>query len=286
MTLQQELSTITTLTPLTDEEFDLLRNLIYNQFGITLSAEKRSLVVGRLNKVLRQQGFDNFKSYYQYVTTDSTGQALETLINRVSTNHTFFWREADHFELFKEQALLQVTAQLKAQNRKDLRIWCCGCSSGEEPYTLAMLSLEYLGLSNSSWDLGILATDISSRVLDRAKEGIYSEKSLENLPSHLRMKYFKKTNSGDWGVIDRVKQLILFRRMNLMRKVWPFKGKFSIIFCRNVMIYFDRPTRDDLVEQFNQFLENNGYLFIGHSESLGRTNQRFRYLKPAVYQKV
>jgi chemotaxis protein methyltransferase CheR len=282
----EDVADVTHITRLSDVEFDLLRDLIYQQFGISLSDEKRSLVSGRLNKVLRQQGFDSFTDYYSYLTQDRSGEALETLINRISTNHTFFWREADHFEYFLDQALPQVHARLESQKNKILRIWCCGCSSGEEPYTLAMLTLEHFGLTGSSWDIGILATDISSHVLDKARQGTYSEESLAPLPSKLRSKYIKMNKSGEFEVSERAKNMVLFRRFNLMGKVWPFRGRFSIIFCRNVMIYFDRPTRDTLTDQFSLFTEEQGYLFIGHSESLGRSNRIYRYVKPAIYQKI
>ena len=160
------------LTPLSDQEYRLICDLIYARVGIDLGEQKKSLMVGRLNKILKQLGFKDFNTYYEYVASDDTGQALTTLINRMSTNHTFFYREPDHFQFFYHKVLPEVVKTLKSQNRKQLHIWCPGCSTGEEPYTLAMLICEYFANDLSDWNPGILATDISRRVLDKAKTGI------------------------------------------------------------------------------------------------------------------
>ncbi len=198
----------------------------------------------------------------------------------------FFYREYDHFEFFSEQFLPGLVERQQSGNSKTLRIWCPGCSSGEEPYTLAMLISEFFGRFLSQWDIGILATDISTRVLDKARAGVYPKESVQKLPPPLIQKYFQPLNNGERAVRDAIKDAVLFRRLNLMRQDYPFKNKFHAIFCRNVMIYFDQSTRADLVRRLHRHLEPEGYLFIGHSESLGRSNDQFRYVRPAVYQRV
>lgn len=273
------------LMSISDEEFKLMRSLIYERVGINLTEQKRSLLVGRLQKLLRKEGFPNFKGYYEHLVSDKTEQALSTLVDLVSTNHTFFNREKAHFDYFYNTALPEVIQRLKSQNRRDLRIWCAGSSSGEEPYMLMMLMQEALGSDYKNWDAGLLATDISDRVLTIAKEGVYSEDKVALVPELLKKKYFRKLPGGDWAVSDQVKKEVFYRRFNLMNKQFPFKKPFDIIFCRNVMIYFDQPTRNALVQRFHQFTAPGGHLFIGHSESLGRSQSLYKYVMPALYQK-
>jgi len=270
---------------ISDKEFVLMRNLIYDTFGINLSDDKKSLIPGRLQGLMRKLGFDSFHDYYHYVTSDKSGNALIELVNLISTNHTFFYREKDHFEYFQQTALPHVISKINNSNAKDLRVWCAGCSTGEEPYTLMMIIMEVLGRNYSGYDAGLLATDISEKVLKIARAGIYSEDRMEFLPPYLKHKYFRKLKSGQWEIIDELKKEITFRRLNLMNKNFPFKKKFHIIFCRNVMIYFDQKTRDELVNRYADNLEEEGYLFIGHSETLGRDQTNFKFIKPALYIK-
>jgi len=271
---------------ISDKEFILMRNLIYNTFGINLSDDKKSLIPGRLQGLMRKLEFETFHEYYDYITADKTGNALIELVNLISTNHTFFYREKDHFEYFQSIALPEMIKQIETTNVRDLRVWCAGCSTGEESYLLMMLIKEVFGNRYTGWDAGLLATDISEKVLMIARAGIYSEDRMELLPPFIKHKYFKKLKSGQWEVIDEIKREIIYRRFNLMNKDFPFKKKFHVIFCRNVMIYFDQKTRDDLVNRFAEFLEDDGYLFIGHSETLGREQIHFKYIKPALYKKV
>jgi chemotaxis protein methyltransferase CheR len=273
------------LMPISDQEFEKMRELIHRRFGINLTEQKRSLLVGRLQKHLREQGFFNFQDYFEHLHNDKSERTLSDLVDRISTNHTFFNREKDHFEFLLNTALPSVVAQLRKKGRRDLRIWCAGCSSGEEAYMLLMLMHEHLGAEYGQWDAGILATDISDRVLATARAGIYPEERVAALPEPLRRKYFQRRADGQWSVVDKLKKEATFRRFNLMNERFPFKSSFNIIFCRNVMIYFDQPTRDTLVRKFHQFTEPGGYLFIGHSETLGREQSLYRYLIPATYQK-
>ncbi len=278
-------SAITSAITINSEEFRLLRDLVYERFGINLTEAKRSLVVSRLQNVLQLQGFDNFKSYYQYLITDRTNQGLNELINQISTNFSYFYRENAHFDFFSRHALPQLIEKLRQHDSYDIRLWTAGCSTGEEPYMLIMLMMEHLGLDYGNWNAGLLATDISERVLKMAAEAVYPLDRIERVPAHIRQRYFKAAGSGLATVSSKVKQDITLRRFNLMNP-FPFKKPFQMIFCRNVMIYFDKPTRDKLIKRFHQFLEPGGYLFIGHSESLGRTQQLYKYIMPACYQKL
>lgn len=273
------------LMPISDSEFDAMRQLIYKKFGINLSDQKRSLLVGRLQKLLRGSGFASFQEYYAHLTSGGGDGALSDLVDRISTNHTFFNRENDHFEYFLTTALPSVVDRLRAAGRRDLRIWCAGCSTGEEAYMLQMLMRECLGNDYPNWDAGLLATDISDRVLGIARQGTYPADRMAALPEKLKAKYFRTVGNGQWQVAEALQKDATFRRFNLMNAVFPFKKPFQIIFCRNVMIYFDQQTRENLVKKFHQLTEPGGYLFIGHSETLGRSQSLYRYLQPAAYQK-
>ncbi len=270
---------------ISNDEFGKLRDLIHQRFGINLTEQKRSLLVGRLQKLMRKLNLSTFSDYYSYLKEDKTEGALGELVDLISTNHTYFNREKDHFDYFSQTALPAVIEKLKRENRKDLRIWCAGCSTGEEPYTLLMLMMEYLGSEYASWDAGILATDISDRALTIAKRGAYATDRVMQLPEPLRRKYFTAAGPDEMQVVDKIKREATFRRFNLMNTTFPFKKPFQMIFCRNVMIYFDQETREALVNRYHQVTEPEGYLFIGHSETLGRTQSLYRYLKPALYQK-
>ncbi len=272
------------LIPLNDKEFELIRDLVYSRFGINLTEQKRSLIAGRLNRTLRQNGIDSFRAYYDYVISDQTGQALSKMVDKISTNHTFFYREKEHFDYLRDTVLPELTRQAQKSGKKVMRIWCAASSSGEEPYTLAMLLCEYFKSDLAAWDVGILATDISFDILESAKKGIYDDRNVSQLPKELRNRYLKKLPENMWEVNDKIKELVLFRRLNLMRQEFPFRGKFQVIFSRNVMIYFDEPTRESLVKRYHRYMEPGGYLFIGHSETLGRNNKLYRFLKPAVYR--
>jgi len=269
------------------EEFDLIRKLVYDRFGIHLNEQKKSLVVERLQKTLRAGQFESFRAYYDYVMRDRSGKALLELVDRISTNHTHFFREKDHFVFMQTTWLpaLKKAAQT-AGKKKDVRIWSAGCSSGEEPYTIAMLLADQFEMDGSGWDIGILATDISTTVLEKAQSGLYSDTQLEQVPDVFKRKFFRPDGECLYTVTPAIKELVMFRRLNLMNKEYPFKGQFQIIFCRNVMIYFDEPVRNELLQRYHRYLEPDGYLFIGHSESIGRDNKYFRFIRPAIYQKI
>jgi chemotaxis protein methyltransferase CheR len=267
---------------ITDNEFNKLTAYIKANYGIHLKEEKRALVTGRLHNVLLEHNLSDFSEYYDYILSDKTGDAATTLINKITTNHTFFMREAEHFYYLRDKVLPYLKDRVKD---KDLRIWSAGCSSGEEPYTLAMLIDDFFGNEKKEWDAKVLATDISSKVLDEAKKGIYSNEEIATLPPQWKLSYFRRINKENSVLTDRIRNEVVYRKFNLMDQTFPFKRKFHVIFCRNVMIYFDAQTKHDLMNKFFDSMEYGGYLFIGHSESLNRDETRFKYIMPAVYRK-
>jgi len=267
---------------ITDEEFKKLASFIKENYGIHLKEEKKTLILARLNGVLASKNMQNFTQYYDYIISDKSGQAVTELINKITTNHTFFMREADHFYFLRDKVLPQITKKIKD---KDLRIWCSASSTGEEAYTLAMVIDEFFGKEKILWDTKILATDISERVLEIAKAGIYTAEQIEPLPAKWKLNYLKQIDEENFQIVDKIRNEVIFRKFNLMEKVYPFRRKFHVIFCRNVMIYFDAPTRSELVKKFYDILEPGGFLFIGHSESITREESKFKYLMPSVYMK-
>lgn len=270
---------------ITDKEFKLIRELTYTKLGIHLPDHKKSMVIGRMQKILRNKKMTSFMEYYDYLISGNSGQALIEFVNQITTNHTYFYREKDHFDFFYNTALPDLKQKIKSSPVRDIRIWSAGCSSGEEPYMLAIYLLEFFGLEYREWQAGILATDISDKVLTIAKKGVYPQERIELLPVDLKYKYFKKLPDKTWAIKENAKKEVIYRRFNLMNTAFPFKNKFHIIFCKNVMIYFDKPTKDALIKRFYNHLETGGYFFIGLTESLGR-NADFKYIQPAVYKKV
>ena len=272
------------MMPISHQEFVAIRDLVYDRFGISLSDQKKSLVVSRLQKILRQRGYQNFKQYYDTLVADKTDQAISELANQITTNHTFFFREVDHFDFFSQTILPEITRQHSATKSNDLRIWCAAASSGEEPYTIIITMLEYFGANYSQWNAGLLCTDISEKALVQAKKAVYDKTRIQGVPPAILQKYFKKTGD-EWAIVDKVKKEAVIRRFNLMNKTLPFKKPFDCIWCRNVMIYFDLETKIELVNRMYNHTVNGGYLLIGHSETLGRDQTKWKYVKPAVYRK-
>ena len=223
----------------------------------------------------------SFKEYYDYIINDKDGPDTKEFIDKITTNHTFFMREKEHFDYLYTHVLPEI--EKKYSTTKDIRLWCGPCSSGEEAYTLQILLQEYFG--NKGWNTEILATDISNTVLNKAHRGIYSNISLEEMPSNWIDKYFDKYDSEHRVAKDILKKNITFTRMNFIEDRFNFKKPFQVIFSRNVMIYFDQQTKADLVNKFCDVTEQGGYLFIGQSESLGAEDKRYKYVIPAVYRK-
>lgn len=268
---------------ISDKEFTLLSEFIQKNYGIHLKKEKQTLLTGRLHKVLSELGFNNFTDYYNYLITDKSGKAIAELVDKITTNHTFFMREPDHFVYFRDQVLPYLKSTIKGN---DLRIWCAASSTGEEPYTLAMIIKDFFERDLMDWDTKLLATDISQVALETAKKGIYPNERTLDLPNIWKTKYFNKIDANNMVVKEQIKNEVIYRRFNLVDDVFPFRKKFHVIFCRNVMIYFDNKTKETLVNKMYDLLEDGGYLFIGHSESLNRETTLFKYIRPAVYRKI
>lgn len=271
------------MVTITDEEFEQLSRYIKQNYGINLKEEKKYLIIGRLQNVLAEKGFSTFAEYIGYIYSDRSGEAINTLISRITTNHTFFLREPEHFEFFKCRVLPEL--EVRESKTRDLRIWSAGCSTGEEAYTLAMIMYDYFGIKKKDWDARILATDISPYVIENAKIGRYSQEQIKNIPESWVCRYFTRLENGDFQINEFIKDEVIFRKFNLMNPKFPFKKRFHTIFCRNVMIYFDTETKNNLVERFYDALEPGGYLFIGHAEALDRTRTRFKYVSPSIYRK-
>ena len=265
-----------------NQEFSRLSSYIHSQLGIHLGAEKRSLVVGRLQNELLQLQVNSFSEYIDILLQDKTGHVLNSLINKITTNHTYFMREVEHFTFLKETLLPHFLRTLK---ERDLRLWCAACSTGEEPYTIAMLLNDFFQQDRLGWDTQILATDISDRVLEHAIQAEYTQDQIHPLPQLWKSQYIRRNEQGNYTFNEKIKKEVIFRRFNLMEPNYPFKRKFHIIFCRNVMIYFDAETKMQLLNKLYQSLESGGYLFIGHSESINRESTPFKYVMPAVYRK-
>ena len=272
------------MMPISHQEFVAIRDLVYQRFGITLSDQKKNLVVSRLQKILRERGHNNFKQYYDTLIADKSDKAISELANQITTNHTFFFREPDHFDFFTRTILPEMTKRHSAANSNDLRIWCAAASSGEEPYTIIITMLEFFGVNYSRWNAGLLCTDISEKALVQANKAVYENTQLQGVSPVILKKYFQK-DGDNWAVIDKVRKEAVIRRFNLMNKTLPFKKPFDCIWCRNVMIYFDTETKIELVNRMYNHTVNGGYLLIGHSETLGRDQTKWKYVKPAVYRK-
>lgn len=272
-------SEIAVLVDISEAEFADLSALVYDQFGINLTDKKKALVRGRLNKVLKVRGLTSFGQYLSFVRQDQTGMALVELIDRLSTNHTFFFREADHFSFFQSRALEEI------RHEEEIRIWCAGCATGEEAYTLAMLCDEWRLRTQFRGGIRILATDISVTALEHALKGEYSDERVRLVPQPLKQKYFTLLGSDRWSIGPELRKMILFKRLNFMDRTFPFHRRFHVIFCRNVMIYFDRETKTDLVQRLTPHLFPGHYFFVGHSETLGRDTFDLEYVRPSVYRR-
>lgn len=267
-----------------DRDFEKIRTLVYDLCGINLHDGKRELVKARLGKRLREGNFKSFGDYYRYVTTPEGKEELLSMIDAISTNLTYFFREEKHFHRLR--SIIPQLLQRGGERRNRLRFWSAGCSTGEEPYSLAITIAECLG--DRGCDVKILATDISTRVLSKAVSGIYPQEKIERVPRELLRRYFQYGTGkmeGLYRVKEGIRNFVDFRRFNLMDTP-PSDFRFDVIFCRNVMIYFDKPTQNELANRFYRCLSEGGYLFIGHSESLTGMKHPFQYVEPSVYRKT
>jgi len=264
---------------LKESEYREIRDLLHGITGIDLGSGKKMLVRGRLWKELGRLGLERFSDYVRLVKEDSSGLLLRNMVDLLTTNYTFFFREEDHFEYLRREYFPSLDSGR-------FRAWSAGCSSGEEPYSLAMLLRESLRDPDQT-DAKILATDISSKALKVARKGSYPEERMTSVPEKLREKYFSRSEQ-DGRVLYTAKppltSLIAFRQLNLMDP-WPMKGPFDVIMCRNVLIYFNAATRGDLLVRFLDILRSGGLLIVGHSEGFTEHRSYVRQVAPSIYQK-
>ncbi len=259
------------------KEFETLCRRIYDLCGINLSG-KNELVEARLSKRVSSLNLTNYAQYFKYVDSDYSGKEQIWMIDALTTNKTSFYREIQHFDFLRQRVLPTL-------NERKVRIWSAACSTGEEPYSIAVQLREELPQIESR-DVKILATDISTKVLRSAHEAVYQDSTLEPVPKAWRQKYFnvEDATKNTWRVVPEVRRMVRFARLNFLES-FPMKGPFDVIFCRNAMIYFDKPTQTTLVNRFYDLIKPGGFLFVGHSESLNGAPHNFKYIQPATYQK-
>lgn len=269
---------------LRDAEFDFIRHVVSENAGIVLGPNKRHLVQGRVARRMRELGLTSYEAYCQHVR-ESGPEELVGLINALTTNVTSFFRENHHFDALASTMLPEAMARNATSRR--IRIWSAGCSTGEEAYCIAMVAAEVMPLT-PRWDLKILATDIDSNVIAEAERGVYPLERVTTIPEPRLRRFFRRglgAEAGNVRVRHEVAQLVTFRPLNLMHE-WPMRGPFDVIFCRNVMIYFDQQTRERLVERFAQILAPGGYLCIGHSESIHGISMPFKSVGKTIYKRI
>ncbi len=266
----------------TRSDFDYLRKIVTESTGIIANDDKYTMYYSRLARRVRKLGLKDFAEYRQYLNDNLDTESIE-LVNSVTTNLTSFFRENHHFEFLRDS----IVPELRQRGSRRIRIWSAGCSTGEEPYSIAMTLADAIP-DYKSWDIRILATDLDSNVVRHGANGVYDEVRVDGIDKSLLRKYFKKgvgANSGKVRVKPELAGLISFQQLNLLH-TWPIKDTMDCIFCRNVVIYFDKPTKNKLVGRYADQLIDKGYLFMGHSESLYKSTERFKLLGKTIYQKV
>ena len=267
------------LNMISEEDFTKLSQFIHKEYGINL-AQKKQLVTSRLSSFVSQKGYTSFTPFVSALLKERNPADMEAVLNRLTTNYTFFMRETEHFEFFTRTVLPEIVN--RHQRDRVMSIWSAGCSSGEEPYNLSIYIKEFLGPRASQWDTRILATDISQKALASAKKGVYELP--DTVPGHWKKRYFVPVKgTGQFMVAPEIKNNVIIQTFNLMDPI-KFRLKFDVIFCRNVMIYFDQPTKDALVRRFYDATVPGGYLMISHSENLGKDNP-YQTVAPSTFQK-
>ncbi len=267
---------------MTETEFLRICHFIKSRYGIDM-IRKKEIVQGRLDNYIRTNGFTDYSGYMNAVESDITGRMEKELVNILTTNHTFFMREFEHFDYLRQVVFPQL--KMQEARKKDLCIWCGASSTGQEPYMLAMLLKDYFGLEHSQWDTKVLATDISTEVLRHASAGIYDKEQIEPLPDTWKRRFLRAMDGGErYEIAKEIKDEVLFRQFNLMDP-FPFKRKMHIVFLRNVMIYFDKPTKQELIRKVYEVMEPGGYLFIGRTETIDRSDVPFQLIQPSIFRK-
>lgn len=267
---------------MTEEEFLYISHLMKSKYGIDLS-RKKEIIQGRMENYINAKGFHNYSEYIRVLDKDESGKWEKELVNLLTTNHTYFMREFEHFDFLKREVLPKLRQTEDAT--KDLRIWCGAASTGQEPYMLAMLLKDFFGFEHEKWDTKILATDISSEALSYAAAGIYTVEQVENLPDVWKRRFLQSIDGGQrYMMSDDIKREVLFRHFNLMDN-FPFRRKMHIVFLRNVMIYFDKETKQKLVQKVYDAMEPGGYLFVGTTETIDRDVTPFELVQPSIFRK-
>lgn len=268
-----------------EPEFHELAAIIADNFGIKVTPTKLTLVTGRIHPIMLRHNFRDYRQFIDALKADKTGDLVSELANHVSTNHTAFYREDAHFKYLNSVVLPELAADKRRVMDNDLRIWCAACSTGEEAYTLQFCLLRFFGREYGQWRAGVLATDISARALAKAKAGVYPGQRMESVPLDVQLDYFRKVDPEHYEIDPKVRSEVTFRRLNLMNRAYPLKKPFDIIFCRNVMIYFDQSERIALVDRLTEWVTPSGYLFIGHSESVPGLDKNYLCVAPSVYKR-
>lgn len=267
---------------ISEKEFNRISYHLKSRYGIDMG-QKKEIVNGRLENYLRAGGWSSYTEYMNDVESDVTGRLEKELVNMLTTNHTYFMRESEHFEFLKQVVL--PWAKKKEEATKNLFLWCGAASTGEEPYTLAMIMKDFFGLEHPNWDTKVLATDISTDALSHAIQGVYPKEALAKLPENWKRRFFRLTPDGaHYIATQELKNEVLFRKFNLMDP-FPFKRKHHIVFLRNVMIYFDAPTRRELIRKIYDNMEPGGYLFVGQTETIDRNSVPFQMIQPSIFRK-
>lgn len=266
---------------MTDLEFERLVQFLETRYGINL-ASKKVIVQGRLDNYLARNGYNNYGDYLNAVESDRSGHELQNMLNILTTNHTYFWREPDHFIFLRDEILPWIVK--KEQYSHDIRIWSGASSSGEEPYTIAMVVKDFLGLNYNNWNSTLLATDLSSEVLRFAMKGVYLKEKIEVLPPQWQRANFKQIDEYNFRVKDEIRKNVMFRQFNLMND-FPFNSKMHVVFLRNVMIYFSDDTKRELVNKIYNVLEPGGYLIIGNTENIDKEATNLEFVRPSIFRK-
>lgn len=269
---------------ITDAEYERARKVLYDACGVALEGDRRSLVLGRLQQVIRGLNLDNFTAYLDRVEMDRSGRLLSQLVNQISTNYTYFGREWDHFEHFRRKGVPETVERNKRS--KVIRVWCAAASTGQEPYTLAGLLADAVGPDYGNWDAGVLATDINNEVLETARQGFFEPEEIKPLDPDLQKRWFQPAPEGKVRVVERLRKDVLYRRFNLTKPAFHWKRPFDLLFCRNVMIYFDLPTKKTLGVRLANSLNRGGYLYIGVAESLDYDSKLLRPVQAGVFQRI
>lgn len=282
---QEKTVWITPSPEISDEEFHKIAVLTNKHFGIKLGPDKKALVLNRLHHVLRDKELKTINEYADYLEKSGDVEALKDFACRITTNHTYFYRETEHFKFLVDKAIPEFIQKHKGHSDKPFSIWSAGCSSGEEAYTLAIILAEYSETKKVCWNAKILATDLSEKMIKQAPVGAYNDTQLKYLPVLLKCKYFDRSADGTWHVKDCLKKRVSFDVFNLMTPRYPFNAEFDAIFCRNVLIYFDEKNRNDIINKFSRCQPGGAYLFISHSEVIAKEHPSYQYAIPAVYKK-